>query len=373
MNIPNRQKILADMITWLRNQSSDITDFSDGSPQRAMLNSVARQVHLGYYRLKRVYKGSRLLEAQGTDLDAIALGRGIRRHGATKAGVSSVIFSGDNSTNVPRGTQVSTDDGITYSTIEGGTIAAGSVSLSAEADSAGVGGRVRSGELTIMISTVSGVDSVTNPYSSSGGYDYEEDEQLRNRAMVQLSTEALGVPASYEAWAREASEDVLRVKAEGNPVGYPKGYVKVHIISRSGAALSSETLETIRKYLVNKAPATSGVVVVNVGFTLIAVSAEIRLEAGYNFATVQATIEQNLQNYLDWRYWNWGRDVQFGDLFALVNNSAGVNDVISATFSPGSNVEVLSYAVPKLASSSITQTSQARPLDYRRFGHGETP
>ena len=366
MNIPNRKKILGDMITWMRNESSEITDFSDGSPQRAILNSNARQIHLVYYRLKRVYKGSRLLDAQGTDLDAIVLGRGIRRYGKTKAGVT-VVLSGSNGTNVPRGTQISSPDGITYSTIESGTVAGGTLSLSSEADNPGVASRVRAGKLTIMISVVAGIDSVTNPYSSTGGYDYEEDEQLRNRAMVQLSTEALGVPASYEAWAREAYEDVLRAKAEGNPVGYPKGYVKVHIISRSGAALSAGTLTAIQEYIVRKAPATEGVIVVNVSYTQIAVSAEIRLESGFSLVTVQDTVEDNLQNYLDWRYWDWGRDVQFGDLFALVNNSAGVNDVIAATFSPSSNVEVKPYSIPKLASSTMPQTSQARPLDYRRF------
>lgn len=360
MRVKSWKTALEEMVADMRNEGSAITDFNVGTPQRAILQSVAIQLQHLWIRLKRIYRASKILTAMSDDLDDQVVARGLTRYTAAKAGVT-IRFTGSEGSNVPSATRVSTKDGISFSTTEGGTIGTGEtyIDLDAEADVAGTAGNVKANTITELSGSISGITGITNPYPASGGLDSETDEELRNRAMTQLATISKGIQASYQAWAQEASEEVLRARAERRETA--PGQVWVHLVKRSGTSFTLEERNAIAVHIVGKAPVSSNITCKNTEFTIVNVSCEIRLEDGYSLVDVQDTVEANLAAYLDWKTWQWGQDVQSADLMSIVNNSEGVNDIIVSTFSPVSNVSVGSCSLPKLGTVTLTETSRASP------------
>jgi uncharacterized phage protein gp47/JayE len=371
MKVKSWRTILEEMVTDARNESSAITDWNVGTPQRALLHSVANQLQQLWVRLKRVYRASKILTAMSDDLDDQVIARGLTRYAAAKAGVS-LRFYGSAGSNVPADTRVSTKDGISFSTVEGGTIGTGEtyVDLDAEADVAGSGGNVGANMITELSGTLPGITGVTNLYPATGGVDSETDEELRNRAMTQLATISQGIQASYQAWAQEANSEVLRAKAER--VDASPGTVYVHLVKRSGAGFTLQERNEIADYIRTKAPISSNIVCKNAVFHEIQVSAEIRLETGYSLAEVKQTIVENLTVYLDWRTWNWGQEVQSADLMSVVNNSEGVNDLIVSRFTPADNVVLGDYELPKPGYVVVTETLAANPQGGQSGGGGAT-
>jgi len=353
MIIKSRKEVLADMITWSRNNSSTLTDFNQGSVVRSIFNAVAAMLARLYHNVHTIYRSSRILTATGTDLEKLVAPRSIKRRSASKA-PGKLKFSGTDSTSVPSGTQASTKDGITFTTTEGGVISGGSVELDAEADTAGKSGNVKANTVTIMISVISGVDSVTNPKQFSGGFDSETDEQLRNRAINQLATLSQGIQASYDAWATEANSEVLKAKARYNPPEYSDKTVVVYPVKDNGGTFNGTELGNIETYIQTKAPLGIVIKCVNISYTTIDITVKVRRKSGFSLSNVDDNITNNLNLYLDWREWDWGQDVEWADIFSLVNNTQGVDDVEKATFVPSSNVEVKEYSIPKLGDVSVS-------------------
>ena len=117
MNIKTRKEILSELILWMRNNTSEVTDFNQGSVMRCIFNSVASQLGQLYYDTYRMFRGSRIIFANGSDLDIAVADRSIKRKGATKASVQ-VKFTGIIGTVIPIGTKTATDQGIEFQTVE---------------------------------------------------------------------------------------------------------------------------------------------------------------------------------------------------------------------------------------------------------------
>ena len=113
MNIKTRKEILSELILWMRNNTSEVTDFNQGSVMRCIFNSVASQLGQLYYDTYRMFRGSRIIFANGSDLDIAVADRSIKRKGATKASVQ-VKFTGIIGTVIPIGTKTATDQGIEF-------------------------------------------------------------------------------------------------------------------------------------------------------------------------------------------------------------------------------------------------------------------
>lgn len=160
-----------------------------------------------YYDMTDVYYSSKVEYAIGTDLDDIGLIIGCPRPDATRAGVELVFSLNIPLTDtvfLPKGIQVSTSDGILYSTAEEAYIPAGEESVSVYALSvvAGWDSRVGADTLTIIVDTIEDVTglSVTNPESASGGRDEFDDEEYRYLLMNWVPNITKGSREAYERY-----------------------------------------------------------------------------------------------------------------------------------------------------------------------------
>jgi hypothetical protein len=86
---------------------------------------------------------------------------------------------------IPSGTIVETETRVQFTTDKDTTIPEGdkSVDVDVTAEVSGADGNVSADTITVIVSTLTGVDSVNNNSATSGGADRESDEVLRARAL----------------------------------------------------------------------------------------------------------------------------------------------------------------------------------------------
>lgn len=354
MIIKTRKQILSSMIRESRNNNSNLTDFNQGSVIRSIYNAIAAILAQLYYSLYKLYRSARIIYASGTDLEIAVAPRSITRRGTTKA-AKVVTFTGANGTVIPSGMKLATPDGIEFLTTEGDTVPGnGTVDVNIEAVVGGDVGNVNAGEITVMVDDIDGLTAVTNAAPTDGGFSAETDEQLRNRAVTQLATLSQGIEASYEAWALEARSDVIRAKPQYGHASYSGKSIVVHLIKDNAGIFTTSDLDQIANYIQIKAPLGIVIVCLNVEWANIDLVAQVRRASGFNLVTVKENISVNLRLYLDYREWEWGTDLDWSDLFALVSETLGVEEVVLSGFSPSSNVTVSDYSLPKFISLTVT-------------------
>jgi len=355
MIIKTRTKIMSEMIEWARNNNSSITNYNKGGVARAIFNALSAQLAQLYYNVHQVFRSARIMLSNGDDLELAVAPRSMKRRTASFSTVP-VIFSGVAATTIPQGTKVGTVGGIEYATTESEALAAnGKATLSCQATIAGASSMIKPGEISVIVDIVSGLTEVSNDTPSIGGYDFESDELLRNRAITQLSTLSQGIEASYQAWAQESHDELIRAKPQMPHPQYSQKTVVIHCLRNNGGIFTDTQLSAMAAYIQHKAPLGIVVVCLNMVWMLVDVTAEVVLYAGYDINAVRDNVILNLQLYMDYREWDWGADVDFSDLYSLVNNSLGISDIQRSSFSPATNVQVGAYLLPKIGSVSITE------------------
>lgn len=368
MNIKSRKEILTDIIVWMRNNTSAITDFNQGSVIRSIFNAVSSQIAHLYYDALKSFRESRITFASGSDLDVAVADRSIKRKGATKASVV-LRFTGILTTAIPTGTKVATGDGIEFATIVeryvGEVVGDGAdgntVDIPAEAVVAGTSGNVRQETINQIIDTVDNITEATNPESSVGGSDYENDTQLRSRAITIFDSLAQGTQASYNEWTKQANTEVLRARAQVYHPRYSDATIVIHVVKTNAGIFTIAELESIENYIQVRCPLGLEVVCVNITWETINISAQIRRKTGYSLQETKNNIIDNLQKYLDYRDWDWGQDIEWSDLYSLINNTLGVQDLSPSGFFPSSNVIVNDNSLPKIGSITLIEWGVPRP------------
>lgn len=178
-------------------------DFTRGSVLRALAESFAA---IGLWLqglILRVLAATRASTSSGADLETWMADYGLTRapSAAARGQVTLSRFTPGLPALVPVGTQVKTADGAwTYMVTDGGvaidpvlggyTVAPGvaSITLPVVAIEAGAGGNAAAGTVTLLASSVPGIDTVTNAAPFSGGTEAETDEAMRARFRAYIAS-----------------------------------------------------------------------------------------------------------------------------------------------------------------------------------------
>jgi len=200
MNLPTRSftDIVRDMSASITSSAGRLVDLSVGSVLRAILEANAAVVLWVQWLVLLTLQTTRAATSAGSDLDSWMADFSLSRLPATTAlGIITVSrFSGTTAAFVPAGTAVKTQDGTVSFTVTIDTanpawqtnqnaycLATGVMSLDLPiiASFAGQSGNVLSNTITLLSSSVPGVDLVTNGIATSGGENPEADEAFRSR------------------------------------------------------------------------------------------------------------------------------------------------------------------------------------------------
>lgn len=168
---------------------SELTDLVDGGNLHTILSAVARELDDISFQTVNLQKIWDLDTATGEDLDDRALDVNpdkLSRKSASFA-TTTVVFSRSGTSGavtIPAGSRGSVPNGgPSYATTVSGSIADGfsdSASIAATAAEAGTEGNADVNTIT-QLEAVTGVETVTNNTTATGGQDEETDAELRDR------------------------------------------------------------------------------------------------------------------------------------------------------------------------------------------------
>lgn len=170
--------LLEDMVTWVIANQDKITDFNEGSLVRTLLEAMALAA-------EQIYIKGRIGFEDGLKEVPFYAFKFEKDVAAYSAG--TVVFSraGSSGTvDIPINTLISTTDGLQFQTTAAGEITDGnndSAAIAIQAMKSGTLYNVAAATIVIIVSPITGVDTVTNASGTSGGLDAETDVEFLER------------------------------------------------------------------------------------------------------------------------------------------------------------------------------------------------
>jgi len=219
-----------------------------------------------------------------------------------------------------------------------------------EAVEAGESGNVERDVLSDFATPLTDVRGVYNPERGTGGSDEEYDFDLKYRTAHYPTVQNQETLTWVETTAALVHTDVLR--AIRNPTIIAGG-MEVYVLHRNGGTFTTAQLDEIGAAFSDRARSYFTVTALNVTLTSVEVEAQITLEDGYTLEDVWRAVASRLADFIDFRKWEWGEDVDEADLLSIVNNTPGVANLTTSTFLPASDVSVGDESLPTLARLSI--------------------
>ena len=193
-------------------------------------------------------------DIRSAELDLRTAEHGITRREAV-ASSGSVVFSGKPGTTVSAGTYVATpaDEGsgessVEYVTTSGVTLSdLGTGTAPIRAVMPGSSGNVPAGVIQLLMTSVSGVTSVTNPEPTRSGTDTESDQSLLERFYAKVRSQGTsGNKAQYMQWANEIA-GVGGVEVA--PLWKGPGTVGLYLIDTDKRAASQDIVDAVQQYI----------------------------------------------------------------------------------------------------------------------------
>lgn len=319
--------ILNDMISGYEeayyNQTGVHKTLYPGDPIRIFLYSQA----LREFQMRAIIdfsaKQNLLKYSTGSYLDNLAAARGVERLQASKATVTvKFILSATQPVivTIPKGTRVSSGGDIYFQTTENIEIPAGTPNITAILeclDAASSGNDFTPGQINILVDPLPWISSVTNTDTSQGGSDAENDDSFRER--IRLAPEGYSVAGpsgAYEYLAKQYNSSISDIKVSSPSAGT----VDIRVLLQNGVIPDSTFLTGLKDYLSDKTrrPLTDNVTVnapdaVSYDITL---TYYILTDNAAASTTIQANVNQAVQDYIVWQKSKIGRDINPSELIS---------------------------------------------------------
>ena len=219
------------------------------------------------------------------------------------------------------------------------------VRLREHASGGGSAGNVPAGAIRTLKSSIPFVRSVTNRSSATGGVDGESVDEARVRGPLMLRTRSRAVTSEdFEMLTREAAPEVSRVRCFPADTAADAGHVTVCIVPAAGREAdrlrfedllpTETTLAAIADRLEDCRIIGSTVHIEPPTYQGITVVARLRATPRADVERVHLDAVAALHRYFDpliggpdRNGWPWGRPVQAGDAFGVLQATPGVDVV----------------------------------------------
>ena len=197
----------------------------------------------------------------------------------------------------------------------------------------------------------------TNEYAAIGGRDYEDDVTFRNRIINynnKLSEETM------ESWTQIFQDLDPRILKVVNVGLGEDGKTHIYLVTQNGSFFTDNELETLLQKAtpyfglteLNLQGKAVGVVLENAKWMFVGgnngVDFRVELSPDTDIATVRKNIQIAMTKYLDFRFWDTGKAVQWDDLLQVVKSSEGVKYVPDEYFFPYYDEEVPLNMLPRI-------------------------
>ena len=277
----------------LDNMSNDI-DKREGSFISNMISPVGVEFAKYYMELDNILSVMFLEDATNEFLDKKVYDFGIeRKQGSFARGY--IKITGENGTFIPQHSEVLSQSGLVFFTLEDAWINEGTVIVEVEASSVGEQYNLIPNSIEKFSKEINGVTSLINEEEFTQGVDIETDEELRERFFEIIRRPATsGNIYHYEQWAKEI-DGINQAKIK--PLWNGNGTVKV-IVSNDNSIVSEEIVAKCQEYINTVKPIGADVTVITPSALDVNITANIYIENGYDSVKAKLDFEDNLKKYL---------------------------------------------------------------------------
>ncbi len=216
-------------------------------------------------------------------------------------------------------------------------------------------GNVDTGTITDLKSSISLVESVSNPAPADGGADIESIDALVSRTTNQIKHRGKAVTAAdYEQVSKAEFRELATVKCDPNLSGSGErasGQVTLLIVpqaEREKPVPSTELKQQVHTALRKRAPASlvesesARIVVRGPSYAEMAVELTLRASEVKSVSQLKGTISQRLDEYLHPLTGNGGDGWEFGAMPGIEELAAAVDDIenVSNVVDIGARIDV---------------------------------
>lgn len=326
-------------------------DKRQGSIAYDLSDPAAQEFAHAYISLDRTLSYAFLNEDMPSDLlTTAAADFGVDRKPAVEA-KGEVTFTGQIGQFIPKDTQVRTDDGVYFITLNEATLTQETAKVQVEAEIGGISGNVDIGKIDTVVGDLAGVLTVTNELAFDNGVDEESDESLLQRVYDKVRKPATsGNVYHYEQWAREVSGvGAARVY----PTWNGPGTVKVVLLGDDKQAPSQTVIDAVITHIGEERPVGADVTVVGATEVAININADLTLANGASIGDVKADIEKAVQAYLESLAFN-DTLIRYTRIAAILLDVPRIIDYTNLTVNGGeSNIEVTDEQVAILGAVTV--------------------
>jgi len=204
-----------------------------------------------------------------------------------------------------------------------------------------------------VIPQPSGHLMVVNEYRCEGGTDIESDTLFRMRIKDTLNLLAVKTLSYYTQVLMKVNSNVLRVYKRSVDVF---GRNVLVVVSHNGIDFNSDELlemeEGLGDYLSlydykDFGGRKAGITLENPSWKYIDCEFRVDLKPDADLQKVRVDIQTKFSKYVDYRFWEYGREVQWDDLLSIVKGVQGVNYVPDIYFTPRTDIDVKLNELPR--------------------------
>lgn len=208
--------------------------------------------------------------------------------------------------------------------------------------------------VTVVNPVPTGHRYVINEFQAIGGRDLEDDDAFRQRIKDSINIVAKGTLAALTQAFLKINENVLRLFYRGINAS---GQTLLAVATQNGIDLTPSEFDTIldgsEQYLSISDLRPFGaqnfnIALENVIYQPIDVSFRVDLFPSANVDDTIVAIQTAIAQYLDFRFWEPRRKVEWDNLLELVKKSPGIKYVPDTHFTPGVDVIVDINKLPRL-------------------------
>lgn len=358
--VTTTDKIKSVLTEIFMNRQNKVTTLSDDSSIAASFFAIAKIAQKAQGDIALVESQRLPKFASGTALDSAAILYGATERLVASGSSTYVLIKADEGTNYYAATNTfSSQNGITFELtedIEVGEL--GYIYVKVRSTTTGESSNVRANTIINVTSAPDGHSSVVNTVNATGGRDEESDTDFRNRITSHNNLVSSGTFSMLIEQARTFNSDILDMKNYGIDLD---GQLNLAVILQNGAELTDSELDDLLSNLedyfcitdLNKFGSTSGITLVNPTWFEVSLDFRVDIFSSYSISDIRQQILLKFNNYLDFRYWDYSKKVEWDDLLGLVKEVTGVRYVPDKYFTPSSDQTVLFNQLPRIKSCII--------------------
>lgn len=369
LEVMDEGTILETLIDYFRTAQTNITDFNEGSEARNQLGAVALSQYELYYYIGFLYEMTFVQTSKGDYLDSKGKEFNCYRLTANKA-TGTITLSIDD----PLPTDLIIEAGnivtcssnyeLTFTLDDDITILAGQTSATGPitSDTGGINGNVAIGVIDTLEENTTGENiTVTNSAALTGGTETEEDENYRARILEAGKATAMGNIAWYKSIVNGITgvHDSLVINTP-----FDENFTMIIYVNGESKPTPDALITTIEEVFSTETNIIGGMSlqISKPSYTVQNITADVTIQSGYSFSTVQANIISNITAYFQGgttTYENIFPGLNIGDniivsvIQMIIGNTEGVLDFTLT--SPTSNVVMGSITAAQLGTITISE------------------